>query len=333
MSEIRHNLIKNKWVAVAEDRALKPNDFPIARHTLTSSRVGFCPFCAGNEDYTPPEITAYREEYQADAKGWLVRAIPNKFSAFELDGVLEKKQTGIYHSYNGLGRHEVVIETPEHGVEFHDLSLAQIEIILGILKDRYNDLSADKRIKYIQLYKNRGMFAGASLEHSHSQIVGLPFVPRENEGMPYYFREKKSCLLCDIMNQERESQRRLIFESPYFMLLCPYAPRFPYESWIIPNRHNEHFGGITADEVQDLALLLKQFITVMMDCLNNPSYNLVVNTAPVNVEHADGYHWYIEVTPRLLVNAGVEIATGVYINPVSPELAAALFREKTPAGF
>jgi len=329
MSEIRWNLVKNKWVVVAANRALKPNDFPIAKKAMEASETtAFCPFCEGHEAFTPPEIIAYRVNSKANATGWLLRVILNKFSAFELEGSLEKSSAGIYSCYNGLGRHEVVVETPEHNVDFHELNLERFEMILKTYQDRYQELSTDERIKYIQIYKNRGVFAGASLDHSHSQIVGLPFVPQENSGLPEYYRQKSHCLLCEVMAQESAGGDRLVFDSQHFALICPYAPRFPYETWIIPKRHSEHFGDIDAAEMKELAQLLKKFTAVIIDCLHNPSYNLVINTAPVNVEHEEGYHWYIEITPRLLVNAGVEIATGIYINPVAPELAAAMLKEK-----
>lgn len=332
MSEIRKNLVKNKWVAVAAHRALKPNDFPIAKKAIeASAAASFCPFCEGNEEFTPAEITSCRDNSAVNAIGWSVRVIPNKFSAFALEGGLQETYNGIYSCYNGLGKHEVIIENPAHGVEFHELSLERLEIILKTFSDRYQDLRKDERIKYIQIYKNRGMFAGASLEHSHSQIVALPFTISENAGLTDYYRDHSSCLLCDIMHQDGEEAERWVYSSDYFVLLCPYAPRFPYETWIIPKRHSEHFGDINQQERQDLASILKVFTNVIIDSLGNPSYNLVINTAPVNVDHEDGHHWFLELTPRLLVNAGVEIATGLYINPVAPELSAAMLREKMQA--
>lgn len=332
MSEIRKNLVKNKWVAVAAHRALKPNDFPIAKKELEVSAVpGFCPFCEGNESFTPAEISAWRGNSEANTTGWSVRVIPNKFSAFALEGDLSEKHLGIYSFYNGLGQHEVIIENPAHGVEFHELNPERVEIILQTFKNRYQDLCKDERIKYIQIYKNRGMFAGASLEHSHSQIVALPFAPNENAGLTEYFRENGSCLLCDMIRQESTDGERLVFDGEHFILLCPYAPRFPYETWIIPRRHSEHFGDINHEELKELASILNVFTNVIIDSLGNPSYNLVINTAPVNVSHEDGYHWFLEITPRLLVNAGVEIATGLFINPVAPELSAAMLREQMPA--
>lgn len=329
MSEIRKDLVKNNWVAVASDRALKPNDFPIAKKKMdTSAAGGFCPFCEGNEAFTPPEVAVCRpENTEANSSGWTIRAIPNKFSAFDLEGELVESHAGIYRNYNGLGKHEVLVETPAHGVEFHDFDEKRVQMVLTMLKDRYNDLAKDPRIKYIQIYKNRGMFGGASLEHSHSQIVALPFVPMENEGMPQYYEEKGRCLLCDILEQERKDNLRMIYETEHFAVICPYAPRFSYEAWLVPRRHCEHFGQLEDGELQDLARLVLVYTRAMIDCLQNPSYNFVVNTAPVNVPHRDGYHWYLEITPRLLVAAGVEVATGVYINPVAPEMAAQMLKE------
>ncbi len=334
MAEVRRDLVKNNWVAVANDRALRPNDFPIARRGFNTcgEASGSCPFCEGNEALTPPEITAWRTgEQQADTPGWLIRTIPNKFSAFSLEGQLEEKRNGIYPCYNGLGQHEVLVETPEHGVEYHSLELERIEKIISMLKERYNVLAEEPRIKYIQIYKNRGMLAGASLEHSHSQIVGLPFAPMENQGLPQFYKEKGRCLLCEILKQEQDKKERIIYEGESYIIICPYAPRFAYESWIVPKRHTEHFGQISPAEEKELAFLTKKFTMAMLQCLDNPSYNFVINTAPVNVSYEPGYHWYMEVTPRLLVSAAVENATGVYINPVAPELAAGMLKESLMA--
>lgn len=329
MSEIRKNAIKNKWVVVAEDRAMKPNDFPIAKNKpANSGKEGFCPFCEGNEEYTPPEIAACRvNNSEPNNKGWLIRAIPNKFSAFELAGVLETKSNGVYTAYNGLGRHEVVIETPEHGVEFHELSTEHLSMIIEILQQRYQELAQDERIKYIQIYKNQGLFAGASLQHSHSQIIGLPFDPGENAGLPIYYKNNGHCLLCNIIKQELHEQIRVVGETDNFIILCPYASRFPYETWIVPKQHAEHFGNLEKSQIPELANNLKRLTSAIMDGLEGPSYNVVINTAPVNTEYEPGYHWYIEVTPRLLVNAGVEIATGIFINPVGPELATEILKK------
>jgi UDPglucose--hexose-1-phosphate uridylyltransferase len=328
MSELRRDLVKNKWVSISTDRVYKPNDFPVGRVETANTPVGFCPFCEGNEEVTPPEIAAYRKaQTEPNSTGWLVRTIPNKFAAFSLEGNLKEEHTGIYRYCNGLGNHEVIIEAPQHGTDFHEIDLEQVEMIISMFKQRYNDIALDQRIKYIQIYKNRGLFGGASLGHSHSQIVCLPFVPQENEGMPQYYKETGSCLICDMLRQENSCQERIIYQGEFFMLICPYASRFAYETWIVPKRHTEHFGQLSEAEEKELALLCKKVSTTIVNEVGNPSYNFVINTAPVNTTYQPGYHWYMEFTPRLLVSAGVEVATGVYINPMAPEMAAPILRE------
>ncbi len=329
MAEIRRDLVKNNWVAIATDNALKPDDFPINKRGIdTNGNHMFCPFCEGNESSTPPEIAAYRGNgSEANGPGWSVRVIPNKFSVFYLEGELEKNQAGIYTNYNGVGRQEVVVETSQHGLDLHDFSHDHIVQVFCMLKQRYNELSWDDRIKYIQIYKNRGIFAGASQDHSHSQVMGLPFVPRWNSGPVDYYQKHGQCLLCAIIDQEKQSKVRLVHETEYFLLLCPYASRFSYETWIIPKQHCEHFGAINEAEIEDLAAAYRTYTQVMVKTLHNPAYNLIFNTAPINLPYQPGYHWYLEINPRMLVNTGVDIGTGIYMNPVAPELSAALFRE------
>lgn len=330
MPELRKDLIRDKWVVIATDRALKPNDFPINKIGMQDAEFnGFCPFCEGNESFTPDEIAACRsDQSQPNSSGWKVRTVPNKFSAFQLEGVLEKTETGIYSRYNGLGEHEVVVETPVHGIDLHQYSQASIEMIINMLKTRYNALCQDERIKYIHIYKNQGLFAGASLGHSHSQIVGLPIVPDENGGIIKYYNQTGRCLLCDIIEQEEKSRQRIIHATDNFLLVCPYASRFSYETCIIPRLHTAHFGEINDEQIGELAKLLKNFVAGMIKCLNNPSYNLVIVTAPVNVTGAtDAHHWYIEISPRLIVTAGLEIGTGFYVNPAAPEVSAGMLRE------
>lgn len=334
MPELRRDMVRDNWVIVVTESVLKPGNFPINKNgTYVSNTDKICPFCEGNESYTPPEIAAFRKENsEPNAPGWIIRTIPSKFSAFKLEGKLYPEQNGIYNSYPAIGQQEVVIGTPEHGVEFHQFSVARIELVYRMLQQRYRALAADKRIKYIQIYKNKGLFAGASQEHSHSQILGLPMVPQNNKGMVKYFRQFGECLLCTIIRKEKEKAERIVYESEYFILICPYASRFSYETWIIPKRHFEHLTDMTDAELKDLSAAIKKFFVAMVDCLDDPSYNVVVNTAPVNVPYVGGYHWYMEINPRFIVPNGLEISTGYYTNPSAPEIAAAMLREKIKEG-
>lgn len=329
MAEIRKDLVRNCWVAIAAT-ALKPQHFPIKRRGIeTVGNQVFCPFCEGNESSTPPEVMAIREDGSApNTPGWSIRVVPNKFSVFHPDRTLAKANLGIYVNYSGVGRQEVIVETPEHGIDMHDFSQKKISQLLGVFKQRYNAMAEDERIKYIQLYKNRGIFAGASIEHSHSQMMGLPFLPRNQAGVPEFFQKKGRCLLCAIIEQEKDDEVRIVYESEHFLLVCPYASRFAYETWVIPKQHSESFGSISEAQIIDLAWICMIYTRMMMETLDNPAYNLVYNTAPVNMPNQPGYHWFLEILPRLLVPSGADISTRMYSNPVAPELAAELFRSK-----
>ncbi|MGS0746512.1 galactose-1-phosphate uridylyltransferase [Syntrophomonas erecta subsp. sporosyntropha] len=330
MPELRRDLFRDNWVVVATDVVLKPKDFPINK-TGVGHPVGnnFCPFCEGHEDYTTRELAAFRKEgTRPDTPGWQVRTIPNKFSVFNLEGELSTETRGVFTRSNGLGQHEVIVETPQHGIEFHRFPVSRFELVYRMMQLRYNTLAKDQRLKYIQIYKNRGLFAGASLEHSHSQIIALPMVPAHQQGVPRYYRENQACLLCSMLKEEEEALNRIVYETEHFVVLCPYASRFSYEAWIIPRRHTEHYGEITREELKNLAEVSTIFFRAMVDLLDNTSYNIVINTAPVNVPYQGGYHWYMEVTPRLIVSNGIELATGYHVNPVSPEIAAEFLRNK-----
>ncbi|HWP95953.1 MAG TPA: galactose-1-phosphate uridylyltransferase [Syntrophomonadaceae bacterium] len=330
MPELRKDPVRNSWVIIATDQALKTTDFPINKNgVLVEGSQALCPFCPGNEAFTTPEISAYRRPgTEPNRSGWRVRTIPNKFSPFKLQGEFHLNHQGINTSNNGLGQHEVVIETPEHFLDFHQLSVEQITLVYRMLRERYRDLATDPRIKFIQIYKNRGIFAGASQTHSHSQVLALPMVPDQFRGIGEYYQETGKCLICSILEQELSEQHRIIYESPSFILLCPYAARFSWETWIVPRGHQEHFGDMNDQQIDELAAIMKDFMSVLLTNLNDPSYNIIINSAPINGPESRGYHWFMEINPRLMVQNGLETSCNFYINPVSPELAATILGEK-----
>ena len=329
MSEIRKDLIRDSWVVIATSRAIKPTDLPVPTQGKAVKSQGFCPFCEGNEWVTPPEIMANRKPgTEKNSPGWTTRTVPNKFSAFSMGTEFSSESNGIYSFMTGFGTHEVVVEAPEHDIELHQQPVEKISEVVEMLKQRHLDLARDNRIKFIQTYKNKGLFAGASLGHSHMQIIALPYVPDEMKGLVKYAEANGSCLICDMIKQESEDKSRLVFESENFIVICPYASRFAHETWIIPKNHQEDFGEIPPAMIPELALILKSVLVSLVDLLNDPSYNLVINTSPVNAEGEPGRHWFIEVFPRLIVQTGVEVATGYYMNPISPEWAAETLKER-----
>jgi len=293
---------------------------------------GFCPFCVGNEAKTPPEILAYRSNGSGpNAPGWIVRVVPNKFPALGIEGQLNRQGEGLFDKMNGIGAHEVIIETPEHEQTLASMPDRRVEDVLWAFRDRMLDLKKDKRFRYILIFKNHGAPAGASLEHAHSQLIALPIVPKrvieEVAGCKNYFSYKERCIYCDIIRQELESGVRVIAESPDFVTLAPYAPRFPFEAKILPKQHESAFENSPSHLYENLAKALKNLLIRMEVVLEKPAYNFVLHTSPVPEANNDYYHWHIEVMPKLTKVAGFEWGTGFYINPTPPEEAAKFLRE------
>lgn len=331
MPELRKDPITGRWVIISSDRAKRPSDY--GRAPVAPSGQGFCPFCYGNESKTPPEILAYRAEGAPNSPGWTVRVVPNKFPALGIEGELARQGDGVYDKMNGIGAHEVIIETPDHSQTLATLSAKQIEDVLWAFRDRMLDLKKDPRFRYILVFKNHGESAGASLEHTHSQLIALPIVPRsiseQVEGAKQYYDYKERCIYCDIIRQELEQKVRVVAENEDFVTLSPYAPRFPFETWIAPRRHEAFFEHSSPRNFESLAKAVKSLLTRTDQVLDCPAYNLVLQSAPLRGSHVESYHWHIEFMPRLTRIAGFEWGTGFYINPTSPEDATRYLREVT----
>ena len=329
MPELRKDPIVGRWVIISTDRAKRPTDF--SREPV-KMKGGFCPFCPGNEGKTPHEVLAYRPNgASSDSQGWTVRVVPNKFPALGIEGSLSRQAEGMFDKMNGIGAHEVVIETPEHDATLATLPEKRIEDVLWAFRDRIVDLKKDRRFKYILIFKNHGPLAGATLEHAHGQLIALPIVPKhvieELEGSKQYFIYKERCVFCDIVRQETEAGVRVVAENEGFLTLAPYAPRFPFETWMIPKRHESAFENASSAVYESLAKALKNLLVRADKVLDYPSYNLIIHTAPVQEAAMDHYHWHIEFMPRLTKIAGFEWGTGFYQNPTPPEEAAKYLRE------
>ncbi|GAB4337193.1 MAG: galactose-1-phosphate uridylyltransferase [Calditrichia bacterium] len=296
---------------------------------------GFCPFCYGNEDKTPPEIFAIRKDNSPkDQPGWQLRVVPNKYPALRVEGQLNRQGDGIYDRMNGVGAHEVIIETPDHDKDLADLEINAIRDVFWVFRERVLDLKKDRRLKYAMIFKNQGMNAGASLEHAHSQLIATPITPKrvmeEVEGSKKYFSFKERCVFCDIVRQEIKDYQRVVFEGEHFLAIEPYAPRFPFETWILPKQHASHFETIPDMMLEHLAITVKEVLRRLNLALNNPPFNFMIHTFPIQEAAVEYYHWHIEIMPKLTRVAGFEWGTGFYINPTSPEEAAKYLREINP---
>jgi UDPglucose--hexose-1-phosphate uridylyltransferase len=232
---------------------------------------------------------------------------------------------------NGIGAHEVIIETPRHEESLATLGDAAVEQVLWACRERVQDLKQDRRFRYIIIFKNHGAAAGSSVAHSHSQLIALPIVPREVrdevDGARAHYQQKERCVFCDVLRQDMTDGRRLIAETADMIAFAPYAPRFPFETWILPRRHQSHFEEASRQEIASLARLLGDILRRMNRTLRNPPYNLLIHSAPLAESVTDFYHWHVEVIPKLTKVAGFEWATGFYVNPTPPEEAAQVLRD------
>lgn len=325
LNELRKDPVTRRWVIISSERSKRPNNY----HYDEAINDIFCPFDYGNENSTPEEIFSIRKDStQKNKSGWNLRVVPNKFPALTTEQNFLKSGHGMYDKTSAYGYHEVIIETPEHNTSFALMKKEQISLVIKGYIERYNEIKKDKSIKYIQIFKNSGKRAGASLVHPHSQLIATPIVPytiyEELKGAEEYFKFKDRCVFCDMIHQEIFEKSRIIMKTKNFICFAPYASRFPYELMILPIEHNEDFGSLKGkdSEIDEISEIFSHVFRKFRDILGNPSYNLVLHTAPFVNNVSDYYHWHFEIIPRTTNIAGFEWGTGFYINTVPPEQTA-----------
>lgn len=328
MTELRKDPIVGRWVIISRERGRRPQEFP---HEREVRQEGFCPLCPGSERLTPPEILVYPKGNPPGGGTWTLRVVPNKFPALRIEGDLGKAGEGIYDKMNGIGAHEVVIETEKHDLDLFDLPEESIADVFRAYRERTIDLRNDERFKSVLIFKNHGSAAGASLAHSHSQLIALPIIPKrvmeEMTGCRDYYRFRDRCLFCDIIVQEMEQKARIVEEGGEFFAYSPYAPRFPFETWIVPKRHQCAYEMIEEDQIRELAVIFRRTLRKLNLALEDPPFNFIVHSAPFQAGATDFYHWHIEIMPKLTKVAGFEWGSGFYINPTPPEESAKFLRE------
>ena len=329
MPELRRDPVVGRWIIISTERGKRPSEYSQESEPETGK---LCPFCAGNEDKTPPEIMAYGHPGREKNKpGWWLRVVSNKFPALQIEGSLNLKGDGMYDKMNGIGAHEVLIETPEHRKEIPDLEDRKVEDIFWAFRDRIIDLRKDSRFEYIMILKNKGSAAGASLSHPHSQLIATPMVPvrvrQEMLGGKQYFDYKERCVFCDMISQELASNVRVVAENDQFVAFEPFAPRFPFETWILPKTHDSHFEDMQKSEAYNLSRIVKNVLTKIKVVLDDPPFNYIIHNSPLKDSPLPHYHWHIEIIPKLSKIAGFEWGTGFYINPTPPEEAAQFLKE------
>ncbi|MBI2910053.1 MAG: galactose-1-phosphate uridylyltransferase [Chloroflexi bacterium] len=330
MSEIRQDPTTEEWVIMARERAKRPTDFVRGQAEAESPVfLPSCPFCLGNEAMTPPEVLGYRD---GGSQGWRVRAFANRFPALTPEGgAVRRREEGFFAAMDGVGFHEVIVETPSHNRPPALMRDDEVAAVLMAYKERYNALSRLAFVKLVIIFKNHGPSAGTSLEHPHSQLVATPIVPgyvrRRHQVASRYHNRTSRCLYSDLADHELRMGKRVVMQTEKFVAFHPFASHWPFETWIVPRVQQACFGNASAEELEDLAKVLRASLFKLRRGLNNPDFNYVIDTAPVGEETSGYYLWHVRIVPRLMEVAGFEIGSGIHINTALPEDTAQFMRE------
>lgn len=323
--ELRRDPVTGDWVILAAGRSKRPHA-PIPRAVAEPKVEPDCPFCEGMESETPPEICAVREEEGHDCPGWTIRVFPNKYP------ILANRAPGkeiILPSMEehrlAYGFHEVIVDTPFHNLTPWEVGYEQTGEMLEMYRERILAHREQASMRYVLVMRNHKAAGAASLEHPHSQLFALPFIPpvieAELAGFDRYGAETAACVICDMIADEQQKGLRMVGSTENFVALCPYASRVPYETWILPRQHQPRFEDNT--DLAEAAELVERVLNQMRVELADPPLNYWLHTYPLHSE-VRPYHWQMEILPRLTMAGGLEIGAGVPVNTVAPEEAAKL---------
>lgn len=332
MPELRKDPISDRWVIISPHRGSRPSEY---RWHLQTQLANQSPFIPGNESQTPPEVYAVRHaDSLPDQPGWELRVIPNKYPAVRRDipDASAADEDFWFTSIPAKGSHEVIIDTHEPQIDLADFSAEQLTRLLSVYQERIKTHKMQTGTKHVQIFKNHGFMAGATIQHSHSQLLTLPFVPptmqSEINKAAGYFRNNNTCMFCDFTHMESQKEVRVVQSGNHVIALSAFAARFPFETWFLPKRHTAHFEDADEATIEELAVMLKRVLLRLKNVLNNPDYNVVVHTAPGKSENKMYYHWRLELLPRVSHVAGFELSSGIFINPTKPEDAAHILKNQ-----
>lgn len=324
--ELRRNPITGEWVIIAADRGKRPH--APARMEQKDQPDHTCPFCPGREGETPTEVCAFRDGEGVDCPGWTARTFPNRFPIL----VSEVPGAGAEASVSpdrrpALGVSEVIVDTPEHDRAPWEVSHAQTVEMLKMYQERINMLKEEKRTTYVHIIRNHLAGAASSLEHPHSQLFGLPFIPptvdAELGGFTAASLGLPGCVMCDMIKSEEAAAERVVAANDDFIAFCPFASRQPYETWIVPRKHQVRFEA--CEDLDAFAAILIDVMDGLREGLDDPPFNYWIHTYPLHGETRP-YHWHLEIMPRLTVPGGLELGADVWVNIVAPEDAASRLR-------
>jgi UDPglucose--hexose-1-phosphate uridylyltransferase len=339
MSQIRYDLYRDRYVIIAPERAQRPGFLVASKVELPKN----CPFCEGNESLTPPEIYALRDGSGSGEKGWKTRVVPNLFKAVAIEASLQKEREGSFERQGGFGAHEIVIDMPRHEMRMDQWSEEEFKNWLLTLQERTVDLHRDFRLVYLSIFKNNGANAAATQSHPHTQIVALPLIPKailaQLSHHVAYFRQQQRVLIDVLRDEESAKSERVVVENDHFVAIAPFASAMPFEIWVVSKGRLASLIAMQEAEMEALSALLRTLFIRLYRVLGYFDFNLDFEMAPLQKDGASEtlFDYFsqicrlgIRITPRITGLGGFELATGMHINPVSPEEAAKRLREATP---
>ncbi len=336
MSDIRYNLLDDRFVIIAPERLSRPL---CNNQSQVKTKMLHCPFCEGNESMTTPEIYALRDaSSEANQKGWHNRVIPNLYTAVNVETKNYIKHEGIFQAHNGFGAHEILVDTPDHTLEMHQWSVDTYINWFNTLINRIIDLKDNRELLSLTIFKNSGLIAGASQEHPHTQLIALPVIPttlfQKYQRFSEHYHHTGHVLLEDMIVQEYQDNR-VITENSDFVAFCPYASEYPFEVMIMAKEGLSRLELIDKEELQSLASIVSKVFSSLKNTLGNFDFNLFVSVPPLQknsqtklfFDEIDTItRFYIRITPRIYQHAGFEVATQMMINPIDPNEAARRLR-------
>lgn len=348
MREIRINpIVPSESVLVATARGMRPKKAEEPAPRDTRDRVDTCPFCRGNEHMTPPAIAVY-----PDSGAWDIRIVENLYPVLGDDRSNPNLNFGLQQTIDGYGRHEVIIDHPQHGVAIHEMSEDHLARLFAAYRERMQQLyRSNTRLRYVLVFKNFGPAAGASIAHTHSQMIAMPVIPdnvqAEVENSRVYYEKNHRCIFCALIDEalsfeatiyDRESGeiRRKISVGQYvvergkkFIAIKPFASRYEWEMHILPLNHQSDFLRVARDDLDDLARVMRRTMARLDAVLGGAQYNFFLHSLP-HAQHCEdcdaSYHWHLEITPRTSIPTGFELGSGLFVNTVAPEVAAERLR-------
>lgn len=330
VSEIRYDRLHDTHVIIAPQRLHRP-DFAVKNEESSEREV--CPFCEGNEAMTPKEIFALRPpETFANSVGWQTRVVPNLYKAVAIEAPHQYHQAGAFEYWDGFGAHEVIVDTARHTRSMCEWSHHEVVAWLKTLRQRVEDLRRDHRIAFMALFKNEGSDAGSTQSHCHTQLIGLPIVPKSQLELYHrsreYWHNRHCALIESIVSDEEEAEVRMIERVGEFSAFCPFASSYPFEVMIGSKNCIGQIDTLKDTEIEDLASLLSLVMQKLTMQLNRFAFNLWISTPPLgeDAKECEAHRLIIRIMPRLYRFGGFEVNTDMMINPMEPELAAKLLR-------